>query len=96
VKFATTFALALALALSAAACGDDSPAVPSDSPTTPGDGSGSGSGSGSDNPTLTSYVIDLVMNHTTATETAHAYAEFSTLPDPDGTSNNGSAYSSLF
>jgi hypothetical protein len=92
------FAIALALALSAVvACGDDSPNVPSDSPTTPpGDGSGSGSGSGSDNPTLTSYVIDLVMHHTVATETAHAYSEFSTLPDPDGTSNNGSAYSSLF
>lgn len=87
-------AILMALALAAAACGDDSPAVPSDSPTTPGDGSGSGIGS--DNPTLTSYVIDLVMNHTTATETAHAYTEFSTLPDPDGTSNNGSAYSSLF
>jgi hypothetical protein len=93
VKFATIFALALAL--SAAACGDDSPNVPSDSPTTP-PGDGSGSGSGSDNPTLTSYVIDLVMNHTVATETAHAYTEFSTLPDPDGTANNGSAYSSLF
>jgi hypothetical protein len=89
------FAIALALALSAVvACGDDSPNVPSDSPPTPGDGSGSGSGS--NNPTLTSYVIDLVMHHTVATETAHAYSEFSTLPDPDGTSNNGSAYSSLF
>ena len=70
VKIAIIFALALALA--AAACGDDSPNVPSDSPTTP-PGDGSGSGSGSDNPTLTSYVIDLVMNHTAATETAHAY-----------------------
>lgn len=88
-------ALILALALSAAACGDDSPAVPSDSPMPPGDGSGSGSGSG-DHPTLTSYVIDLVMHHTTATETAHAYSEFSTLPDPDGTANNVSAYASLF
>lgn len=89
-------ALILALALSAVACGDDSPAVPSDSPMPPGDGSGSGSGSGSDNPTLTSYVIDLVTHHTTATETAHAYSEFSTLPDPDGTANNVSAYASLF
>lgn len=95
MKFATTFALALALALSAAACGDDSPNVPSDSPTTP-PGDGSGSGSNMPPATLTSYVIDLVMHHTTATETAHAYSEFSTLPDPDGTSNNGSAYSSLF
>ena len=89
-------AILVALALAAAACGDDSPAVPSDSPTMPGDGSGSGSGSGSDNPTLTSYVIDLVTHHTTATETAHAYSEFSTLPDPDGTANNVTAYSSLF
>lgn len=84
----------LALVLAVAACGDDSPAVPPDSPTQPGDGGGSGSGS--DNPTLTSYVIDLVTHHTTATETARAYSEFSTLPDPDGTANNTSAYASLF
>jgi len=87
-------AMLLAVVLAAAACGDDSPAVPSDSPTMPGDGSGSGSGSGSGNATLTSYVIDLVMHHTAATETARPYAEFSALADPD--TNNGSAYSSLF
>ena len=87
-------ALLLAVALAAAACGDDSPAVPSDGTTAPGDGSGSGSGSDMPPATLTSYVIDLVIHHTTATELAHPYAEFSALPDPDG--SNGSAYSSLF
>ncbi|HET9991069.1 MAG TPA: hypothetical protein VFQ65_21200, partial [Kofleriaceae bacterium] len=86
---------ALPLSVFGVACGDDSPNVPSDSPTTP-PGDGSGSGSGMPNATLTSYVIDLVINHTVATETAHAYSEFSTLPDPDGMANNGSAYASLF
>ena len=45
--------------------------------------------------TLTSYVIDLVQNHTSDTTPA-AYAEFSSLPDPDGDTNNTAAYSSLF
>lgn len=44
--------------------------------------------------TLTSYVIDLVQNHTTATDTPRAYSEFQALPDPDG--SNGSAYAPLF
>jgi hypothetical protein len=44
--------------------------------------------------TLTSYVIDLVQHHTTATDTAKPYSEFSSLNDPDG--SNGSAYAPLF
>ncbi len=44
--------------------------------------------------TLTSYVIDLVQHHTTATDTPRPYSEFSALPDPDG--SNGSAYAPLF
>jgi len=44
--------------------------------------------------TLTSYVIDLVQHHTTATDTPRPYSEFSALPDPD--SSNGSAYAPLF
>jgi hypothetical protein len=44
--------------------------------------------------TLTSYVIDLVQHHTTASETPRPYSEFSSLNDPDG--SNGSAYAPLF
>ena len=44
--------------------------------------------------TLTSYVIDLITNQTTATAQARPYSEFATLPDPD--IGNGSAYQSLF
>jgi hypothetical protein len=44
--------------------------------------------------TLTSYVIDLVQHHTTATVTPRPYSEFSSLNDPDG--SNGSAYAPLF
>jgi hypothetical protein len=44
--------------------------------------------------TLTSYVIDLVQHHTSATEQPRPYSEFSSLPDPD--LNNGSAYAPLF
>ena len=44
--------------------------------------------------TLTSYVIDLVQHHTTATDAPRPYSEFSSLNDPDG--SNGSAYAPLF
>jgi hypothetical protein len=73
------------------ACGDNHKS-PSDAPAASSDG-GSGSGAGE---TLTAYVIDLVTNHTTATELPQPYAAFSSLPDPDGDTNNVSAYSSLF
>jgi hypothetical protein len=82
------FGLILVLGLASAACGDDTPFVPSD-------GNGSGSGSGSGSATFTSYVIDLIQNHSTDQQPA-AYTDFATLPDPDGDNNNGSAYSSLF
>ncbi len=87
----------LALGLAAFACGDDgnktidAPTVmidgrmidaPPDGPPPP--------------PTLTSYVIDLVKNHTNSTEAARPFTEFSTLADPDQTSNNVTAYASLF
>lgn len=78
-------AIAVGLGLTAAACGDDSPFVP-------GDGNGSGSGSGA---TFTSFVLDLVNNHT-ADPTPTAYSTFEDLADPDGDTNNGSAYDSLF
>jgi hypothetical protein len=79
-------AIAVGLGLTAAACGDDSPFVPSD-----GQGSGSGSGSA----TFTSFVLDLVNNHTVDPAPAD-YSTFKDLPDPDGDNNNGSAYDSLF
>ncbi len=82
-------ALALAFTLAAAACGDNQNA-PSDG-MMPGDGNNP-----NPNPTLTSYVVDLVMNHTANPEAPRAYTEFSTLADPDGDANNGSAYSALF
>lgn len=44
--------------------------------------------------TLTSYVIDLVVNHTADNTGARPYTEFQTLPDPD--TMNGSAYAPLF
>lgn len=82
-------ALVLACVLASAACGDDNPSGPTDGQ--PGDGSGSNV-----NATLSSYVIDLVTNHTTATEAARPYSEFSALPDPDGEANNLTAYMPLF
>jgi hypothetical protein len=81
--------LVLAVAF-AAACGDNGNNVGPDS------GSGSSGSDGGVNATLTSYVLDLVQNHTTATDASRPYSEFQALPDPDGDMNNGSAYSSLF
>jgi hypothetical protein len=77
-------AIAGALGLGLAACGPD-PEL------TLANDAGSGSGAA----TLTTFVIDLVEHHTTDTMPT-AYAEFSALPDPDRTTNNTSAYSSLF
>ena len=83
--------LVLLLAI-VAACGDDHQKLPADAGP---------SGDATPMPdapmpeaTLTSYVIDLVQHHTTATEQPRPYSEFSSLPDPDG--SNGSAYAPLF
>jgi len=67
-----------------AACHDDHPQLAPDAPPdTPPPAT-----------TLTSYVIDLVVNHT-ATDTApRPFAEFATLDDPD--QGNPAAYASLF
>lgn len=92
-------AFAVLFVLVAAACGDNgNHQTPADSTTPPGDGSNTpGDGSNVQPPaTLTSYVVDLVLHHTTTPEEARAYDEFKALPDPDGDMNNGSAYSSLF
>jgi hypothetical protein len=84
--------LVLLIAL-VAACGDDHQKMPADA------GPGGDAAPMPDAPpmpeaTLTSYVIDLVQNHTNETEAPRAYSEFSSLPDPDR--NNGSAYAPLF
>ena len=89
--------LALGLAAFAGACGDNN-STP-DAPITPIHDS-SVVDTMTDAPvvaaTLTSYVKDLVLNHTNNTDLPRAFTEFSTLPDPDQTSNNLAAYSSLF
>jgi hypothetical protein len=75
-----------------AACGDDHPKQQPDAGVTPD------AAPMPDAPmppeTLTSYVIDLVQHHTTATDAPRPYSEFSSLNDPDG--SNGSAYAPLF
>lgn len=88
----------LALGFAALACGDndskpDAHIVPPIDSTTTTDGMIDGSVPAA---TLTSFVIDLVKNHTNSTELPKQFTDFSTLPDPDLTSNNLTAYSSLF
>jgi hypothetical protein len=83
--------IALALLFALAACGDDAPAKMPDGGMQP-----DGMTDGGTMATLTSYVKDLIENQTTATAEPRPYSEFATLPDPDGDTNNGSAYSSLF
>lgn len=84
--------LALVLLVALAGCGDDAPTKMPDGGMDP-DGMTDG---GTEEMTLTSYVKDLVLNQTTSTAMPRPYSEFSSLPDPDGDANNGSAYSSLF
>ena len=93
--------LALAAVLAAAACGGNSSNGGQDATPPPGgsDANPGGSDGGVTPPpaqTLTAYVIDLVMNHTTATDLPRPFTEFATLTDPDGSANNLTAYQSLF
>jgi hypothetical protein len=83
----TKFAFALAILV---ACGDNLPPP-----------SGGGGDAGTDGPgaaTLTSFVIDLVQNHTADNTQPVSFDQFATLPDPD--LNNADptkgGYSSLF
>lgn len=89
--------LALGLAAFAGACGDNNNTP--DAPITPIHDS-SVADTMTDGPivaaTLTTYVKDLIANHTNNTELAKPFTDFSTLPDPDQTNNNLAAYSSLF
>ena len=80
--------LFLAIVVGLAACGpDDHLTVSKDA--------GTGSDGGPAGTTLTSYVIDLVNNHTSDTA-PRPYTDFGSLPDPDGDTNNTAAYRSLF
>jgi hypothetical protein len=91
--------LVLAALLAAAACGGNNNGPGQDAPPPPPPGSDANPGSDAPPPpaaTLTSYVIDLVTNHTTATELPRPFSEFASLPDPDGANNNLTAYQSLF
>jgi hypothetical protein len=91
--------LVLATLLAAAACGGNNNGPGQDAPPPPPPGSDANPGSDAPPPpgaTLTSYVIDLVTNHTTATELPRPFSEFASLPDPDGANNNLTAYQSLF
>lgn len=81
-------AIVLVAAL-ACACGDDGPSKTPDAGT-----EGDAMPDAGEDPTFTSYVIDLITNGTSGTESARPYAEFESLPDPDG--NNADAYQSLF
>lgn len=78
--------LAIGIGLALSACG------PSDHLTV-GD---AGTDGGPPGNTLTGYVIDLITNHTDETSAPRPYSEFSSLPDPDGDTNNTAAYGSLF
>ena len=62
-------------------CGDDSPYVPQDA--------------GPDPQTLTAFVIDLINNHSDDPAPV-AYDAFKDLPDPDGDTNNVTAFQGLF
>jgi hypothetical protein len=62
-------------------CGDDSPYVPQDA--------------GPDEQTLTTFVIDLITNHTDDTAPV-SYEAFKDLPDPDADNNNVNAFDGLF
>ena len=73
--------------LFAAACGGDDPKLAPDGGAQP-------DGPPMPETTFTSYVIDLVQHQTADNTAARAYAEFSTLPDPD--SDNSAAYAPLF
>jgi hypothetical protein len=87
----------LALGLAAVACGDDGNTTP-DAPKPPIDGTMIDAPMIDAPPapvTLTSYVIDLITNHTD-NGPPRAFTDFSTLMDPDQTNNNLAAYASLF
>jgi hypothetical protein len=82
--------LVLVLVAALAACGDDIRQQPG------GDGGGSDGSDAQPPATLTTFVIDLIKNQTADNTAPRPFADFSTLPDPDGDNNNVDAYKSLF
>ena len=78
--------LAIGIGLALTACGPDDHLTVRDAGADAGPPAGP----------LTSYVIDLVDNHTSETAPPRPYSEFGSLPDPDGDANNTAAYGSLF
>lgn len=78
----------LLLGVGLAACGDnkgvvpDGPVVTIDAPVVAA--------------TLTTFVIDQIKNNTNDMALPVTFATFATLPDPDGNTNNLTAYASLF
>ena len=89
---------ALALLVMLAACGDGfhKGQQPDAGPGTPDAMADAAVDAPPETVTFTSYVKDLILNQTSGTTQPKPYADFATLPDPDGDNNNGSAYSSLF
>lgn len=86
-------AFALALVVALVSCGDDL------RPSVTGNDGGGGSDAPPDTPpaaTFTTFVLDLVKNQTADNTQPKPFADFSTLPDPDGDNNNLDAYKSLF
>lgn len=89
--------VAILLGLALAACGDDNPSTKDASPgqdTTMMNPDAAPDG-GNPNANFTTFVIDLVKNHTNSTEAPVAFTTFSTLADPDATSTTN-PYASLF
>lgn len=93
--------LAIIVALAAIGCGDNLKG------NTPPGGDDGGIDAGVDgpgdadidapmgDPTLTTFVIDLIENHTDNGPPA-PFSMFEALPDPDGDANNTGAYDPLF
>lgn len=69
--------LALGLLLAVTACGDNLPGGPG------GSGSDGGDDGGVTAKNLTTFVVDLIKNHTDDQAPPVAFDEFSTLSDPD-------------
>ena len=87
-------ALVLLLAVAAAACSKSHPQMPPDAGMMPPPDAPPPPPDGPPPATFTSFVLDLVQHQTADTTQPVPYAQFSSLPDNDG--SNGSAYSSLF
>ena len=68
---------------------------PNDNPYLAQDDAGMEPDAGPDTATFTTFVIDLINNHGSDLAPA-TYESFKDLPDPDGDTNNTTAFSGLF